>query len=684
MYEPGYELTPEYRAECWSKEIATAKKWMQRYHTAARKIEQSYLQQSMSDGADRETNADEYNVFWSNVQTINAVLFGRLPTVTVDRTQLDATDDEARVAASILERIFNVELKTVEQSPYYTFVDGIRDLNVVGLGVSWARYSFESMQQQMPPITDAMGVEIAPAYTKTVITEEQSPLDYVRWADFLMSPCRRWNEVRWVARRVQMDKKMLAQRFGDEIAEQVPLGSKATRFQGPDDPLRYTGESVADVWEIWYKDYKEAVWFVEGFEKTLDAMPDPLQLKEFFPVKCPLRATVSTHSFIPRPDYAYLKDQYAELNMVATRLRLLSEACRVVGCYDKTSPILERLVNQAAMNQLLPVDGWAMFAEKGGIKGSVDWMPLEQIVGAIDKLTQRKQALLQDIYEIYGINDVMRGTAKASETATAARLKTQFGSARLDVRQAVVAQWVTDNYRMRAEIICNHWQPETIFRRANVKGMPEADQKIAPAAIQLLKSRDPDIIARINVSAETMATPDWQAQQQQRVEFMGAVSQFIGMTGPMVEKFPGVAPYLVQMLNWAASGFKGAKQIEGILDAAAAALTQDMMKPKPPKPLSPQEQKDLASAQESSADAVKKLVEVGYPPQIAAQIVAQGPQFKRPMPPQMPGGPPQQTGGQPPMGPGGPSNVPPANIGMVPQPGYPPTSVPPTNTGQRM
>jgi hypothetical protein len=25
-----------------------------------------------------------------------------------------------------------------------------------------------------------------------IITEERAPLDYVRWADFLYSPCKRW------------------------------------------------------------------------------------------------------------------------------------------------------------------------------------------------------------------------------------------------------------------------------------------------------------------------------------------------------------------------------------------------------------------------------------------------------------------------------------------------------------
>ena len=166
---------------------------------------------------------------------------------------------------------------------------------------------------------------------------------------------------------------------------------------------------------------------------------------------------------------------------------MLTEALKLVGVYDKAAEGVQRMLNQAAMNQLIPVDNWAMFAEKGGIKGQVDWMPLDMVVAALTYLMQRKQTLSQEMFELLGISDIQRGMAQTKETATTQRLKAQFGSARGARGSEEVARFVTDNYRMRAEIICKHWQPQTIMYVSQIDKTP--DKALAQQAVQLLKQR---------------------------------------------------------------------------------------------------------------------------------------------------------------------------------------------------
>ena len=84
---------------------------------------------------------------------------------------------------------------------------------------------------------------------------------------------------------------------------------------------------------------------------------------------------------------------------------------------------------------MIPVDNWAMFAEKGGIKGQVDWIPIDQVVNAIDHLRQYRQDKVVQIYEVLGVSDIMRGSSKASETAAAQQIKAQFGSTRIQLKQ---------------------------------------------------------------------------------------------------------------------------------------------------------------------------------------------------------------------------------------------------------
>jgi hypothetical protein len=489
----------------------------------------------------------------------------------------------------------------------------------------------------------------------------------------------------------------LKKRFGD-TAIGVPMALKSsavTRASADDDPLRALTEDMADVWEIWCGTTRWAYWYVQGHDKLLDAKQDPLRLQDFFPVRRPLCATTLTKAYIPKPDYDYARSQYDELDLIATRTGMLTDALKLVGVYDKAAEGVQRLLNQAAMNQLIPVDNWAMFAEKGGIKGQVDWMPLDMVVSTLQYLVQRKQTLSQEVFELLGISDIQRGMAQTKETATTQRLKAQFGSARGARGSEEVARFVTDNYRMRAEIICKHWQPQTIMQVSQIDKTPDA--QLAQQAIDLLK-KDPSVAMRVKISADNVTAPDWELEKGQRVEFLQAISGFISAALPMTQQTPSAGPFLIQMLQWTAAGFKAGKQIEGVLDQALQAMQADKAKPPaPPPPPTPFDKKELAAAgehiasgQKDFADAVKSLVELGIDPMMAAQqLQMYGMQNAKAVaamtnaPP--PGAPPAPGGGAPggPPPPGGPPGmgapppgIPPGMGGAMPRPPGPMPALP--------
>jgi hypothetical protein len=682
--EQKEHLTPEY----WGKQIAAAKKWTSKWHERAKTIERKYLLQEQ-EAASGARDVSRFPMFWSTVQTVLAAMYGQIPKVSVDRANLDSSDDVARVAALIIERIFNFEADDLENSPYYVFQDSILDRLVAGMGVAWARYEFDSQEVPIaPPMTGDNGQPVS----IPVITDERCPLEYVRWADFLYSPCKRWQERRWVARRVPMTKQALVKRFGEEKAASVPMALKsssgtARASSTDDDPLRALTEDMADVWEIWCGTTHWAYWYVQGCSDLLDAKQDPLQLQDFFPVRRPLLATALTNAYLPRPDYDYAKSQYAELDLIAARTGLLTEALKLVGVYDKMAEGVQRMLNQGGMNQLIPVDNWAMFAEKGGLKGQVDWMPLDVVIAALQYLTERKTTLSQEVYELLGVSDIMRGMAATKETATTQRLKAQFGSARSARASQEIARFVTDNYRMRAEIICRHWQPQMIMEKSQIEHTPDAE--LAQKAVALLKG-DPSFSARVKISADNVTAPDWELEKGQRVEFLQAVGGFISMAQPMVEAVPETGPFIIKMVQWTAAGFKAGKQIEGVLDEMLQAIEAGKSKPKPPPPITPEEQKTLASAEEHQASAtekfvesISKLVDMGFDPLLAAQMVQlqvgqsarslELLQKQKEQPPQPgpggPGGPPMGAGGPPP--PPGPA-APPGGPPPAPTGGFPP------------
>lgn len=582
-------------AKRWATELSASKKWLKKFTERGERCEQAY----MDDVAGSRGKSSRVNLFWSNVQVTLAAIYGRLPKATVDRKYRDFSDDVARVAGMMLERLLNADLEVEHDNTNPAMRDAVQDRFVAGLGQVWCRYDVQTEeipgQQPGTPIGER-------------ILDEQCVVEYVLWSDFRYAPCRNWKECRWVARAVYMDEDHLKERFhlSDEQASMVPMSNRSFGDTNPEDVFKATPFSQARIWEVWDKEHNQCIWYCEGCPFVLDYDDDILQLDNFFPCPQPVVATCLTKAFLPKADWVMAKDLYEELNEVNDKLRMLEKAVKAVGVYDKNATSVKKLLSEGVENEMLPVENWSAFVEKGGLKGVVDWMPVEAYVNAITQLTQRKQVLQRDLYELLGISDIMRGASVASETATAQQLKVQYGGARLAKLQADVARFVGEVMRIRAEIICNHFQPETIIKRSLIEKTPDAP--LAQPAVQLLKDQRLAQYA-IKVDAASMAAPDWDQEKQIRTEFMGAVSNYVMAAAPMVQNDPKTGIFLLKLLQWGCAGFKGSESIEGVIDQAVAAFEQQQASPPPPAPPSPKDQKDSASAKKSEADAGKSVAE---------------------------------------------------------------------------
>lgn len=595
--------TPAGQAQRWGAEIEASKKEMMKFQEDADRITRRYLDRR--DEWHKEES--RVNLFWSTTKVLLSLLYARPPKASVARSFLDADDDVARVAGLIVQRLLNRSFDDNVSAWDASVRQGIEDWLIVGMGQSWMRYEVETQIEEIPAQIDPItGQELVPASTYERIVKEDAPIDYIYWKDFFYSPARVWGEVRWVARRVYMTRDQLIQRFGEQIGKMVPLFSRETTETNAQTP-KFDPWSKAQVFEIWSKEDKKVYWYAKGCDIILDIKDDPLQLDGFFPCPKPLVANVTSSNFIGRADYIFAQDQFNELDEINTRITWLTRAAKVVGVYDKNHDGIQRMFNQAAENQLIPVDNWAMFAEAGGVKGKVDWVPIDQVVNAINQLRQYRQDKTVQIYEVLGVSDIMRGSTRATETATAQQIKAQFGSTRVQLNQFYIAEWITNLLRIKAEIISKHWQPETIAERSNIMRTPDA-QYVGPA-IQLIKD---ERLAeyRINVEADSMAALDWAAERDSAVQFMQGLGAFISQVSPMAQAVPGAAPYFLKLMQWAVAKFRVSSEIEGILDQAIGQLQNNP--PGPPQPSPEQQAKtaaEVAKAKEREANAQETQVD---------------------------------------------------------------------------
>ena len=580
--EEQFSDSPTGIALKWQAEMDAAEQNQKTWLESGEKVVKRFL----DNRTDYRTEGDtRVNLFTSNVVTLQALLYGKEPKVDVKRRFADPNDDVARVGGEVLQRLLNTDIER-DSDTYATALENcLEDRLLPGLGQIRLRYEADFEEQEEVPaiLHPETGEELAPAYTpdpKKV--EEDVDSDYIHWKDFRWSPCRTWDEVRWVAFKAPMTRDALKERF-PEYGALVPLTAPKRIMQDENDGLRNDPWARADVWEIWCKEDRKVYWWVKGFDKILDIKEDPLGLDGFFPCPRPLVANPTTTKFIPRADFILAQDLYDEIDTVSTRITLLERAIAVRGVYDKTNDGIRRLLSEAVANELIPIDGFEAFKEKGGLQGVVDWLPLEQIVGALQVLRDYRTELMTLLYQVTGMSDIMRGQSQSGATATEQSLKAKFASVRVQRLQNDFARFASDVQALKAEIISKHFDPQTIVERSNIQFMVGPDQQLAQQAVALIKS---DFYQyRIEVKPESVNMADMAAIKQERSEFLMAIATFFQSTLPVAQAAPWSMPYLLQMLQWSIAGFRGGATIEGVMDqmvvAANQALQQAAQNPQP-------------------------------------------------------------------------------------------------------
>jgi hypothetical protein len=622
----SYEDTPQGLAKRWQREMEASHKDAEKWQQKAEKIVKRYLGRAVGRAADSDGRA-RLNLFTANTNTILSIMYGKVPRVSVDRKWSDQDDDVARVASVIMERMLNEDVENPDDCYSETLYEALQDRLVPGMGVGRVRYDAKFESQEMPPIIGADGTEVAPGYTKDVKVSESCPIEYVHWKDFRWSPARTWKEVRWVAFRAMMTKDAGLERFG-EIFNSVPMKSPQQQKNASTLDVKDPWERAC-VWEIWDKERKQVVWYVEGFDQTLDVRDDPLTLPGFYPCGKPLHATMSTSHFMPFPDYEQAQDLYGSIDVLETRIDWLVKACKLVGVYDKSSIGIQRMFNESSETELIPVDNWAMFAEKGGIKGQIDWLPTEQVANTISILVQQRNDKIQLLYQATGLSDILRGQSEGGATATEQAIKARYASTRIQSLQDQFAKFATELQSLKAHIIVTQYDDQTIIERSNIMATPDA--QFAQQAIQLLRSRFRDY--RVLVRPEDLAIQDYATLKQERSEALGALSQFLPQMNEMAQTIPGSLPYLLELLKWGLQGFRGINTIEGVLDQAIETVKQQPPQEEGPDPA--EEAKAQAETQKAAADVQKSQLGVQrevvnlQTAQVQAQSEAQKAQAQR-------------------------------------------------------
>ena len=643
--------------ERWLGHIKTYENAFAKWESRVTKILKRYRDDRGTDDAKR---AVSFNILWSNVQTLSAATFAKLPKPDVSRRFKD-NDPIGRIASLILERALGYEIE--HYSDYRAMLKAcVLDRFLGGRGTAWARYEphFKAIERGESP----EGIQVTEDVEAPVeeLEYECAPLDYVHWKDFGHTVARTWEEVSAVWRLVYMTREALVKRFGEK-GETVPLDAQPEDMRNTGAAQSTDAESMRGlVYEIWDKETKQAIWIAKSLGSELDRRDDPLGLEEFFPCPKPIYATLTNDRLEPVPDFTIYQDQADELDLLSARIDGLIGALKVAGVYDGAIVELQRLFQEAGNTQLIPVKNWAAFAEKNGLKGAIDLVDLSNIVTALQQAYMAMEQVKEQVYELTGISDIVRGQSEASETATAQQIKGQYASLRLKTYQEGVAEFSTEALQIKAQIMCNKFSPETLLMisaadqlnvtdtdvlavapqlgqapppQPQMPGMPpqpsapppiatmpqEAKKKIVfDAALKLLMGErvvnpeasgiNPMRSFRVDIAADSLIYLDEKLEQEARMNFIGAqgsfMQQLVGLLANAGPAAPALLPVAMELWKFSVTSFKVGKSIEGAFDEATEKLKEMAKQPPPPNPEVIKEQEKTKQAQVQSQAEIQK------------------------------------------------------------------------------
>ena len=537
----------------WVTEVNLAEREQETYIERADRVVKRYRDE---DRKERNSDANlpaRFNVLWSNTETEGPALYAHTPKVECNRRFKDQ-DPIGRSACQILERCSQFSIDNYDFSGLMRAV--LKDFQLAGRGTAWARYE--------------------PSVNDQGIAYQEVTADHVHYRDFLHSASKQWRNVRWVARKIYLNRRQLKQRFS-KIGSDIPL-DYSPRSQEDGEGRKTEDQSdfkQARIYEIWDSDKMEVIWLSKSYKGgLLDKVEDPLGLHDFFPTPKPLFGVTTTDTLIPIPAYCLYQDQARELDMLTMKIALLEDALRMVGFFDASyANDLGKLFTNCRQNEMIPIANWQKLQAAGGIKGVAEWMEIGQIIEAITALYNVRAQVKQDLYEITGLSDVIRGNSDPSETATAQQIKGQFATLRLSDKQREVQRYARDLIAIHAEIIAEHFEPGIIAAMADVQVTSPDVQQQFEEALQLLKS-DPMRSFRISIETDSMIAVDEALDKQKTTEFVQAFGGLLQSSMQALQMAPILAPVLGEVMLFTIRRFNGGRQLEASIEQGMQGLIQ--------------------------------------------------------------------------------------------------------------
>jgi len=573
------------------------------------------------------------NIIHANIEILKPLIYSDNPDPIV-RRRFDGdgnSDPTDRIAALVAQRLADFAIDTTD---FESAMEAARDDWLVpGRGSARVMYVAEFGEK---PVLDQMGQPMVDEATGQPMTEEAKVSENIKvkhwpWARIMYGAANSWAEVPFVAYETPMTKKQVEKRFdGDEenggtdysSNMQYPInGLKGERRDSAKESLEMwkaeddtetsntTSISAHDqciVYEIWDRESKKVIWWSPHYrDDILDSADDPMGLEGFFNSPKPLLAVTKAGNLTPRTDIAFYKARADEVDIATKKLNKILNAISLSGVYPgKMVDEMKNLLN-GDNDELIAIENWQAMMEKGGLKGVIDWLPIDNFVKVAQSLVMLREQAKQAMYEISGISDIVRGQSDPNETLGAQQIKGNYANIRLRDRQRKMQRFARDVIRLMVEVQVEHFDTKTIAEIVNMDALPQTDADLEAMNAQIDAAKQQyeqavqvaqqsgqqpppkpefpffeqtswervhnslknDMYRKFSLSIETDGTilQDQEEDKKQRVEFLQAFNNMVESMFPMAQSGVIDMKIIKEMLLFAVRGFPKSRTLEGML-----------------------------------------------------------------------------------------------------------------------
>ena len=476
-------------------------------------------------------------------------------------------------------------------------------------------------------------------------TDERAILDVVQYNDYLCSDARNESEIEWRARRAFMSRYQAEQMFGRDVSNDLSYDSypEVQKKEINQDRDKYEGK--AELWEVWCEEANKVFWVQKAGSKTIiQSSEPPIKYEGFYPCSVIAQST-DPDSVIPVSDYAHVKDQILEIERLTTRIHAVTQTIRTNGIYDSAiGNQVEQLISGDL--RLIPAINWPSYKARGGLSNSIEFMPIEPYVNALQTLQGARQTALQQLYETLKISDLLRGTSEQYKSATANRLENQWSSLGLIVRQNMFAKFISDGIGKLGTIIASQFDDQRILDIADADQLlapmippqptppppPEIDPNMPPEQQEAMMQEyqaslpppmDPQMVMeqikaeligiirndkernyRIQIASDSMVAIDQSQDQQEGMALITTAGEFFNQMNSLIQEYPPLLEFGMAFFQNMIKRFKGGKELDAIFMRAfsqigeiAKAKKEAAKQPPPPDPIMQEMQARMQIAQ---------------------------------------------------------------------------------------